>query len=150
MGEMLNPRNHRRAYLETIFSAHGVAFRLSDEPTGARLYEGRTFTLITNSNPRSLRLTDAENAARNLTMQRELERSSLSFGSSLGTSRDGTWHEQGFIIWDTPPDVTLEIGRRHEQNAIVFGRQDRVALGWCDDHELEWMYARLEPKGGQS
>jgi Protein of unknown function (DUF3293) len=141
-----DPHSHRQAYLETIYHAHGVAFTLSDEPTQTRLFEGRAFTLITNANPRSVPLNDTENAARNRTMRCELERLNLTFGPSLGTNVAGTWREEGFIIWDTPHDVTLEIGHRYEQNAIIFGRGDRIALGWCDDQRLEWMYARIHTK----
>ena len=139
-----DPKTFRTAYLETIYhvehAGERVAFRLAEAPTGARVFAGRRFTLITAANPRSTVLPDTDNAARNAEMRAEFERLYLEFGPSAGTNAGLTWREEGFVVLDAPLATLLEIGRRFEQNAVVVGEGDRVALAWCDTGELEWRW----------
>jgi hypothetical protein len=127
-------------YLETVYHAAKTNFTLSSTPTGSTLFEGRAFGLITAANPFSTVLSDAENQARNLQMQHILERYDLTFGPSLGTNRAGDWQEHGFVIWDVPETFVLNLGQQFDQNAIVYGVGHQVALAWCVDHTLEWVF----------
>jgi hypothetical protein len=136
----MNSKDHRQSYLETIYHAGDEAFTLSARGTGEAIFGGRRFTLITAQNPFSQPLPDAENAKRNNQMRLEIETRGWAYGDSSGSSPDQTWREDGFVIWDAPVQDVLELGRRFEQNAIVYGEADRVALGWCDTGELEWFY----------
>ena len=140
-------RAFRQAYLETIYHAkHGdleVAFTLHAAPTGERVFAGRTFALITAANPYSKELSDAENAERNARMQTAFKARGFAFDSSCGTNAGLTWREDGFVVFDVPVQAMLEFGREFEQNAIVYGEEDRVALGWCFDGALEWFWPRV-------
>jgi hypothetical protein len=136
----MNPKDHRQSYLETIYHVGDEAFTLSARATGYLLFAGRRFSLITAQNPFSQVLSEAENLERNRKMQLELEARSWAYGDSSGTSPDQAWREDGFVIWDAPLEDVLELGRRFEQNAIVYGEAGRVALGWCVTGELEWFY----------
>ena len=143
-----DPRSFRQAYLETVYHAAGTTFTLSNEPTFTPLFEGRAFGLITAANPFSTVLSDAETRVLNQRMQRVLEQHNLMFGPSLGTNRLGDWQEHGFVIWDVPETFVLNLGQQFDQNAIVYGVGRQVALGWCIDQTLEWLFPQLEFEGG--
>ncbi len=156
-------RLHRAAYLETTYHVledsltnsplndgeyllREVAFTLSAMPSTDRLFDDRSFALITAANPRSEMFDELQNRERNSRLHLELERRGISNGSSYGTDKAKTWREDGFVLWDVVPALALELGRMFEQNAIVYGKDGRVALGWCDvlnlDEALEWFFPR--------
>jgi hypothetical protein len=138
----MNPKDFRDAYLETIYRAAGSSFQYSSEPTDFRLFDGRTFSLMTAANPRSEPFSDADNDARNLEMQAVMESKGWSLEPSEGVSPAGEWREPGFLIWDAPLEKVLQVGRNFGQNAVVYGTDGRIALAWCDDGELEWFTAK--------
>lgn len=143
------------AYQTAIYKAAGVAFTLSEQPTGTVLFGGRPFAIITAHNPRSERLSDAENQERHEELEREIQKLSLEYTPSTGASPDGTWVEEGFAVFDIALDSALELGRKYGQHAILWGEGERVALAWCEDGRLEWFwpkrkaekYSRLTPDG---
>jgi Protein of unknown function (DUF3293) len=137
---LMNPKDHRQSYLETIYRAGDESFTLSAEETGVVLFQGQCFALITAQNPFSQPLSDTENVKRNDQMRLEIEARGWAHGDSSGSSPGQAWREDGFVIWDAPLEHVLELGRRYGQNAIVYGEADRVALGWCATNELEWFY----------
>jgi Protein of unknown function (DUF3293) len=141
-----DPRIFRSAYLETIYTANGVSFQFSDLETGATLYNGRRFCLVTAANPRSEALPEARNDALNLEMKSRLNSRGWAFTDSLGHDPTGTWREPGFLIWDATLEEVLALGRDFGQNAIVYGESGRVALAWCDTGELEWLTAKTLPR----
>jgi Protein of unknown function (DUF3293) len=136
----MNPKDYRQSYLETIYRAGDEAFTLSTSKTGVVLFQGRRFALITAQNPFSQLLSETENADRNQRMRLEIQAQGWAYGDSSGIAADQHWREDGFVIWDAPVEQVLELGRRFEQNAIVFGDGERVALGWCATNKLEWFY----------
>jgi Protein of unknown function (DUF3293) len=111
---------------------------------GVTLFEGRRFSVLTAANPFSRQLSDDENAVRNLEMKLEIEKMDYDFDWSYGEQSDHSWREDGFVIFDAPLEVMLELGRKFEQNAILHGVDSKVALAWCDNEKLEWFFARLE------
>ena len=82
----MNPKNFRSAYLETVYTAGGVSWVFSPEPSGLELYGGRTFALITAANPRSEAWSDADNARRNAAMRLEIAARGWAFGASHGSA----------------------------------------------------------------
>jgi Protein of unknown function (DUF3293) len=132
------------AYVETVYNTAAHRFTLSSEDMELELFTGRRFSVLTAANPFSKQLSDAENAARNLDMKLEIEELGFEFDWSYGEQSDHSWREDGFVVFDAPLEVTLELGRKFEQNAILYGVDSRVALAWCDNEELEWFFARLE------
>ncbi len=143
----MNPKDHRQSYLETIYRAGDETFTLSAAKTGAVLFQGRRFSLITGQNPFSQPLTEVENAERNQKMRSEIKAREWDYGDSSGIASDQAWCEDGFVIWDVSVEAVLELGRQFEQNAIIFGEAERVALGWCETNELEWFWPRADVGG---
>ena len=132
------------AYLETVYNTADCRFTLSSTDQGRSLYEGRRFSLLTAAIPLRQSLSDLENAARNEQLKLEIEKLGFDFDWSFGEQSDQSWREDGFVIFDAPLEVTFELARKFEQNAILFGVDSKVALAWCDNEELEWFFALLE------
>ena len=158
MKPVTNPKSFRQSYLETLYCTENICFTLQDTLEGDILWNRRLFALITAANPRSNLLSDEENRLRNALLERELLARGWRYGPSFGTDRAASWREDGFIVWDETADDLLELGREFEQNAIVYGaggqarkvpfcpRPGWVALGWCENRELERFTAKLEPE----
>ena len=130
------------AYIQTVYNTAAHRFRLSEQNLGLELFAGRRISVLTAANPFSKELSASENQARNLEMQLEIEKLGFEHGWSYGEQSDQTWREDGFVIFDAPLEVALDLGRKYEQNAILHGFDSRVALAWCDNEELEWFFAR--------
>lgn len=141
----MNSRDFRLAYIETVYNTAEHRFRLSSSDLGIELFAGRCFSVLTAANPFSRQLSDDENAVRNLELKLEIEKLGFEFDLSYGEQADHSWREGGFVIFDAPLEVMLVLGRKFGQNAILHGVDSKVALAWCDNEELEWFFARLEP-----
>jgi predicted ester cyclase len=130
------------AYQTAIYKAAGVAFTLSEKPTGVVLFEGRRFAIITAHNPRSERLSDEENQERHEELEHEIQKLGLAYTPSTGESPDGTWIEEGFAVFGIGLEGALELGCKYGQHAILWGEGEKVALAWCESRKLENFYAR--------
>lgn len=133
---------YAEVYTDAVYRAAGVAFTLSPERTGERLFGGRPFVLVTAYNPRSVALGDEENRRRNAALEGELRARGLEVAPSSGASPDGSWEEPGFVVFEVSLSGALDLGRRFEQHAVVWGEGERVALAWCEDGRLETFYPR--------
>jgi Protein of unknown function (DUF3293) len=140
----VNSRDFGLAYIQTVYNTAEHRFRLARADIGVTLFEGRCFSVLTAANPFSQQFSDDENSVRNLEMKLEIEKMGFEHDWSYGEQSDHSWHEDGFVIFDAPLEVMLELGRKFEQNAILHGVDSKVALAWCDNEELEWFFARLE------
>ena len=139
--------HYEEVYGDAIYYAsdniEDLAFTLSKQVTGADLFGGRAFTLVTAHNPQSQPLSDEENGERNERLEQHLIKQDYEYGPSLGKSLDGTWEETGFSVFDLSLDDALELGKQLGQHAVVFGEKNQVALAWCEDGKLEWFYPKL-------
>lgn len=131
------------AYFETVYNTAAYRFTLSNTDQGLGLYDGRRFSVLTAANPFSQSFSDLENATRNQQLKLEIERLGFEHNWSYGEQADHSWREDGFVVFDAPLEVMLELGRKFEQNAILHGVDSKVALAWCENEELEWFFARL-------
>ena len=138
----MDARAFADAYTTAVYKAGGLAFTLSAEGTGDVLFSGRAFAIVTAHNPRSEKLSDEENERRHEKLEKVLCERNAVFGLSVGESPDGAWREEGVIVYDVALEEALELGRRFEQHAVLYGRGERVALAWVDGG-LEWFYPRL-------
>jgi hypothetical protein len=76
---------------------------------------------ITAWNPRSKLLSEAENHRRHQGLTSELSQYVCWEGEGVGT--DKSWKpERSWLILGIPREHAIEIGKRWEQNAIVYGR----------------------------
>ncbi|MDX2006821.1 MAG: DUF3293 domain-containing protein [Meiothermus sp.] len=127
-------------YHSAIYKADGIAFVLTEQPTGVVLFEGRKFAIITAHNPQSEPLPEKENRQRNKALEQDLMSDSLEYTFSIGESPDGTWVEEGFAVFDLELEKALKLGRKYGQHAILWGEGEKVYLAWCDTGKLEWFY----------
>jgi hypothetical protein len=132
------------AYIQTVYNTGDYRFRLTASEMKFELVKGRRFSILTAANPFSRQFSDDENAVRNQSMKLELEKLGFEFDWSYGEQSDHCWREDGFIVFDAPLAVMLELAQKFEQNAILHGVDSKVALAWCDNEELEWFFARPE------
>ena len=143
---MAELEHYEEVYGDAIYYAsdknEDLAFVLSKKETGAALFGGRAFTLVTAQNPQSTPLSDEENRERNERLERWLLAKGYDYGPSLGKSTDGSWEEEGFTVFDLLLEDALRLGRQFGQHAVVYGEGNRVALAWCEDGRLEWFYPK--------
>ena len=144
---MAELEHYEEVYGDAIYyasdHAQDLAFTLSRKETGATLFGGRAFTLVTAHNPRSTPLSREENRERNERLEQHLIKQGYRYGSSLGKSVDGNWEEAGFTVFDLSLEDALALGSQFGQHAVVCGEGERVALAWCEDGRLEWFYPSI-------
>ena len=143
--------HYEEVYGDAIYyasdGAEDLAFTLREQETGANLFGGRAFTLITAQNPQSTPLSDAENRERNERLEHHLLAKNYHHGPSLGKSTDGSWEEAGFTVFDLSLEDALALGSQFGQHAVVYSEGEQVALAWCEDGRLEWFYPKVLPTG---
>lgn len=132
-----------QAYALALYKTPTLTFTLTDNPTQTILFSNNPYSIITAHNPYSQKLSRKENERRHEQLENILQERGLEHSPSTGESPDGSWREEGFIIFDISLDDALDIGKGFEQHAIVYGQGNRVALAWCEDKRLEWFYPLL-------
>lgn len=76
-------------------------------------------------NPRSCMLGEAENRRRHLALRAFLEGTGQAFLNGAGLDPDGRWPaEPGFLIAGLGQEAAARLGRRHDQNAVVWSAAD--------------------------
>ena len=92
----------------------------TDHASSGRLPAGlsQPVHVVTACNPGSHRLSDAQNAARNDALRRELDRRDAAWYPARGCSPDGSWCEDSFAVagWTRPDACAL--ARAHDQAAV--------------------------------
>ncbi len=91
------------------------------------------WAFITAWNPHSRILDQVENEARHHALMQNLIEARYTFCEGFGESLDGTWPaEKSLLVLDIPRIDAMRLGRRYEQNAILYGRLNQAA-------ELIWL-----------
>lgn len=81
------------------------------------------WTFVSAENPRSVRLTERENALKSTMLLRYLHRRKLGYFFGLGIPDAETWPvELGFFVINVSLLEAKSIGRKFHQNAIVFSK----------------------------
>lgn len=132
------------AYALALYKTPTLTFTLTNNPTETILFSNKPYSIITAHNPYSQKLSKEENEQRHKQLENILQGRGLEHLPSTGESPDGSWSEEGFIIFDISLDDSLELGKHFEQHAIIYGQGNRVALAWCEDKRLEWYYVQVE------
>lgn len=92
----------------------------------------RDWAFITAWNPRSQKLSEAENAARNDALREALRAKGVKFFEGKGVGPDGGWSEESVLAIGINREDALAIGRRYAQAAIVIGSAEKPAkLLYC-------------------
>ena len=83
---------------------------------------------ITADNPRSRRLTEAENAAARVRLAAAVRAHGFDAVPHTGAGLDGAWTpEHGLLVLDMPLDDLLELAESFGQNAVVWFAPGRPA-----------------------
>lgn len=131
------------AYTLTHYKTPRASFTLSAKRTDVVLFDGKSYAIITAHNPKSEAFSKEENDKRHQALQYYLQEKKYHLDSSLGQSPDGSWSEEGFVIFDIELATAIDIGQTFEQHAILYGQGNRVALAWCESEKLDWFYPKL-------
>ena len=82
---------------------------------------------LTAFNPFSRNLGDADNAARQAALVKELAGRSLKFIGGEGQDCQGKWPgEASFLVLDLSLEASRALARKYEQNAFIWCGQDAV------------------------
>jgi hypothetical protein len=82
---------------------------------------------ITACNPFSRVCGDRDNAARQAALSRDLKQLGVGHLDGVGEHPSGNWPpEPSFLVLGVSLDDACAVGRRHEQNAIVWSGRDAV------------------------
>lgn len=88
----------------------------------------KTWAFITAWNPESQELSLAENRSRNQTLQQQLNSKGFSTFEGLGVPDKGDWTpEESLFILGVARQHAIDLGKKYEQNAIVFGEAGKIA-----------------------
>ncbi|TGL60874.1 DUF3293 domain-containing protein [Leptospira sarikeiensis] len=88
-----------------------------------------TWAFITAYNPKSKLLSPEENRLRNQNLEKEIAR----FEFKKGVGRKGNWSEESYLVLGGSLDFVLNLGRKFDQNAFVYGEIDSEAkLIFCN------------------
>jgi hypothetical protein len=123
------------AYRDTryLFVADGVEHDVRVDrrnPAAEAWLAGRRSThagFITADNPRSQRLSEAENAAARLRLAAAVRAHGFDALPHTGASLDGAWSEHGLLVPGMPLDDLLELAESFGQNAVVWFAPGRPA-----------------------
>lgn len=135
----VNPMSSSRDELEAAYRA--TDYRVDDAPGGPfviRIDErsdqvaGVGWAFVTACNPRSVCLSDEENARRTADLEAAVRERGWTFYRGHGVGRDGTWSpEPSLLVVGIAEADALGLAKRFGQNAIVAGRAGEPArLVW--------------------
>lgn len=114
-----------KAYADALYRIESeLDFKVGTYSAGLRAlhdaHGARHSHFITAFNPRSQRLTDAQNAARHAELGRRLDELGAKRLAAAGLDPQGGWPlEPGYLVFDLSPETALELGRAYGQNALV-------------------------------
>ena len=122
------------AYLETdyrVFSEPPFALCIgAASETLLKLYcqyGADCATFVTACNPYSQQVEAAANAARQAELESELKQRGLKFIAGEGRHPAGGWPaEASFLVLGISREEAMDLGRRYEQNAVVWCGADAV------------------------
>jgi glycine/D-amino acid oxidase-like deaminating enzyme len=121
------------AYQETDYRVFGdspftLRIREASEPLAELLRQHGTncAAFITACNPFSRKLDEATNAARQAKLAQELTRRDLSLIAGEGRHPSEGWVEPSYLVLGLSRDEAKKLGRRYEQNAVVWCEADAV------------------------
>ena len=93
-----------------------------------RQHECNCAAFVTACNPYSQQVGASVNAARQTRLRDELQQCGLIFFDGEGKHPDGNWPaEPSFLVLGLALEEAKDLGRRYEQNAIVWCGADAVA-----------------------
>ncbi len=127
-------KNLIQAYVDTDFRVHTeppfvLNVGVSSEPLPQLFhqYQCDCAAYLTACNPFSRSLGDAENAARQAELAKELTGRSLKFINGEGQDRQRKWPgEASVLVFGLSREASRALARKYEQNALIWCGNDAV------------------------
>lgn len=85
-----------------------------------------TWAFITAWNPLPLVLSLEENNKRNKELEKEIETLGIKYTNGIGVSADEKWSEESFFLIDCSKEIAIELGKKFNQLAIVYGEKNKT------------------------
>ena len=128
------PDGTRKAYRETVFIVHGttpIELRIGVQNSALASLYVETLSdcaaFVTGYNSHSEILSDAANAERQATLEGELRQEGWKVLHGVGRHPSGNWPgEPSLLVLGTGIEAAMGLGKRYEQNAIVWCGTDAV------------------------
>jgi len=121
------------AYRETEYRVLGdqpfvlrVGQRCPELLSAHRQYSAAASAFITACNPFSHAVSDAENTERQERLAAELRAHGLVFQPGIGQHPVSQWAEPSYLIFGLSLEAAKALGKKFEQNAIVWAGEDGV------------------------
>lgn len=105
-------------YEQALVSALNPADEEWGDPALECLLRGQSAVVMTAYNPGTHRPSWAENEEANARMFAELQATGCEIWRADGHSADGTWREPGWLAWQMPIDLGVQLAAKFEQFAI--------------------------------
>jgi Protein of unknown function (DUF3293) len=139
MSENTEPNQFEEIYLETNYIVQDgesqFVFRIGETNVDELLnrYEATSWAFITAHNPYSRQLSIAENETRQSELTDLVKSKNLRFVEGFGECTTPGWeHEMCLFIFNIELTLAIELAKKYEQNAIVYGELGGVPqLIWC-------------------
>lgn len=124
----LIPATLIQAYLNSPYTYNKVRLHLNEHPAHLSLALPERWAMVTAFNPQSRQLPLQENQSRHLALQQAVR--DLGFPVDFYVAGEEEWEEPGWFIRGIPLKAALQLGSDFDQNAVLYGSGQRVALVW--------------------
>lgn len=121
-------RTLMQAYLNSSYTFQEVTLQLQDTPGEAQVPFPPVWGMLTAYNPQSMQLTARDNQQRHQRLTEEIRSMGLVPEDYIGG--EGEWTEPGCLVRNLTLRQTLDLGQQFDQNAVLWGSGNRVALVW--------------------
>ena len=119
--------------LDSLIAQSDYPKGLASRRAPRSLTDRPTWALITAANPYSQPLSERENQRRYQRLSKHLKGLQLPLIPAVGKDQTGVWTpEPSWLILGITRPKAIAIGRKFEQNAIVYGELNQAA-------ELQWL-----------
>jgi hypothetical protein len=81
----------------------------------------KTWAFITAQNPNAIKMENEMNALRNLQLLNDVKEGSYSYIPGIGSSPDGSWSEESFLILNIDFFEANALSSKYGQLAFIFG-----------------------------
>lgn len=131
----------RQGFLAATYGPVEARFRLVARRPAEAPWRGvsGSWGIVTAWNPGARHVTGPENEAHDARLLAALDRRGVSHERCR--NGEGEWAEPSFLLRDVTLRDVLALGREFDQVAVVWGVGRRAALVWCDDGNVERLWA---------
>ena len=120
------------AYRETSYCAEGFVLRIDQHNPRfnhfLQKHRADSWCFVTAFNPQSQSLPPCENKQRNLHLKEEIQSMGYPIFHGVGIPHTDGWEpESSFLVLNITEEAAIQLGRRYDQKAIVYGHMNHDA-----------------------